>query len=196
MKRVAVFDFDDTLAYGDSFMPFLVYAVGFKAYAVLALAVVSYPLHRLRVRPCDSLRTHVKGFLLQRLLKGKRKVDLACATEKICAWRKPNTSMMTALHEHKEKGDIIIVASGSLDLYLPEMLHDVPHDVLICTEIGIENGICTGEMIQGNCVRARKAERIKQWLETHGPFDESFGYGNYPHDVPMLSLVTHRVIVS
>ncbi|MDD3371960.1 MAG: haloacid dehalogenase-like hydrolase, partial [Alphaproteobacteria bacterium] len=69
-------------------------------------------------------------------------------------------------------------------------------DALICTDIGVENGVITGDMIHGNCVRLKKAERVEAWLAEHGPFDESFGYGNYPHDVPMLNLVKHRIIVS
>ncbi len=197
MKRVAIFDCDDTLIHGDSLMPFLVYAAGrARAYAALAIALAGYPLHGLRNRPQETLRTYLKSRLLHRLLKGKRRADLAAATAQIMSWRKINPPMIKALQEHKEKGDVIVIASGSLDLYLPELLYDMPYDALICTTIGIEDGVITGCMTQGNCVRQRKAERIREWLDANGPFEESFGYGNYPHDVPMLNLVKHRIIVS
>jgi phosphoserine phosphatase len=103
---------------------------------------------------------------------------------------------MAALREHNAAGDVIVIASGGLNLYLPELLIDVPHAALICTDIGMQNNVATGEMINGNCVRLRKAERVSEWLAANGPFGESFGYGNYPHDVPMMNLVKHRIIVS
>jgi HAD superfamily hydrolase (TIGR01490 family) len=197
MKRVAIFDFDNTLIEGDSFLPFLTYAAGIApCYAALVEAGAAFVLLRARGKKTGSLRTFGKGFLLNRLLKGKRREDLAAAVSKTRAWQKINEPVMRTLREHREKGDMIVIASGSLDLYLPELVRDIPHDALICTDVGIENGIVTGEMIHGNCVRLKKAERIKAWLEANGPFEESFGYGNYPHDVPMLEVVKYRVIVS
>jgi len=195
MKRVAIFDFDNTLITGDSFMPFLCYAAGVvPSYAALAGALAAFVLLRARGKKTESLRTFVKEFLLRRLLKGKRREDFAAAISKTRAWQKINEPVMRTLCEHREKGDMIVIASGSLDLYMPELLRDIPHDVLICTNVVIEDGIVTGEMI--HCVRLKKAERVKAWLEANGPFEESFGYGNYPHDVAMLELVRYRVIVS
>jgi len=194
MKNVAIFDFDDTLIIGDSFMPFLFFAAGVKAYAVLALALLSYILQFGRSQ--ESLRTYVKGFLLRRLLKDKDPQDFEKAFARLLKWRKFNEPIMNALREHRAKGDMIVIASGSLDVYMPKLLRDIPHDHLICTAIGFENGRLTGEMALGNCVRLRKAERVKEWLETNGPFLESFGYGNLPHDLPMLNLVKHHIIVS
>ena len=197
MKRVAVFDFDDTLILGDSFLPFLNYAAGRGATVAAGIAAfVCYGWRRLRQKQTASLRSFVKGFLLEALLKGKKAEDLAEAATRTRAWQKINAPMMRALREHHERGDTVLIASGSLSLYLPELLKDFPHDDVICTDIGVENGIVTGEMIYGNCVRWGKAERVGTWLAVNGPFDESFGYGNYPHDVPMLNLVKHRIIVS
>lgn len=197
MKRVAIFDFDNTLIHGDSFFPFLGYALG-KAptYAAFAAALATFSLLRAQGKPTGSIRTFVKAFLLRTLLKGKKRDDLAQAAVKTSQWQKINTPVMKALHEHSAQGDSIVIASGGLDLYLPELLKGVPHDALICTDIGVEGGIVTGDMVNGNCVRLRKAERLQAWLTQHGPFDESFGYGNYPHDIPMLNLVKHRIIVS
>jgi HAD superfamily hydrolase (TIGR01490 family) len=196
MKRVAIFDFDNTLIMGDSLMPFLRYAVGvIPAYAAVVEALGRHALLHLQKEPSE-LRSFVKAFMLERLLKGKNPAELEQAVKKTCTWQVVNEPVMQTLREHHKKGDTIVIASGSLDLYLGELLRSVPHDFLICTDVGVENGVITGVMTHGNCVRETKAERIKAWLEAHGPFDESFGYGNYPHDVPMLNLVKHRIIVS
>jgi HAD superfamily hydrolase (TIGR01490 family) len=193
MKRAAIFDYDNTLILGDSFFPFLSFAVGrVSACMGLAEALAAYALRR----PSESLRTFIKDYLLHRLLKGKRRADLGEAIDRLRQWQKINAPVMQSLREHSERGDKIVIASGGLDLYISDLLNGVPHDAVICTDIGIENGFITGDMINGNCVRERKAERVSAWLADNGPFDETFGYGNYPHDVPMLNLVKHRIIVS
>ncbi|MDR3425257.1 MAG: HAD family hydrolase [Alphaproteobacteria bacterium] len=197
MKRAAIFDYDNTLIAGDSFFPFLTHAAGFvPAYAALTLALCSYAFRRALGKPLVSLRTFVKDDLLYRLLKGKKRDALKDACEKTRQWQSINLPVMQKLLEHSKRGDTIVIASGSLDLYIFDLLQDVPHDAVICTDIGVENGIITGEMIHGNCVRQRKAERVAAWLMQNGPFDETFAYGNYPHDLPMMELAKHRIIVS
>jgi HAD superfamily hydrolase (TIGR01490 family) len=196
MKKVAIFDFDNTVILGDSFLPFLTYATGPVAtYFALGKALALYGQRSLNDSR-TSLRTFVKNHMLHSLLSGKARASLSPAAEKTRQWQKLNAPVMQSLREHKDNGDIIVIASGGLDLYLPQLLRDIPHDALICTDIGVNDGIVTGDMINGNCVRLRKAERVAEWLKMNGPFDESWGYGNYPHDVPMLQLVKHRILVS
>jgi phosphatidylglycerophosphatase C len=196
-KRVAIFDYDHTLILGDSFWAFLIAASGRVATGVALAAVLgSYMLNRAQNKTVDNLRTFVKSALLKRLIAGRRLDMLESAAQTARRWQKENAPLMQVLRDHHAQGDTIVVASGGLNLYLPELLRDIPHNALICTDIGVTNGIVTGIMVNGNCVRQRKAERVGEWLAANGPFDESFGYGNYPHDVPMLNLVKHRIIVS
>jgi phosphatidylglycerophosphatase C len=197
MKNVAIFDFDNTLIKGDSLWPFLIFACGRISTCTAIVEALAWGSFKcVQKRLPDGVRTFVKDFLLHRLLKGKRRDDLKEAAQKTRVWRKLNEPIVNKLCEHHDKGDVIVIASGSLDLYLVEMLRDIPHDALICTNVSVEGGIVTGEMTGGNCVRQVKAVRVKEWLDTHGPFDDSFGYGNAPHDLPMLELVRHKVIVS
>jgi HAD superfamily hydrolase (TIGR01490 family) len=197
MKRVAFFDFDNTIITGDAFLPFLRFACGaIPVCFVLGEALVSYAfLCAQKKNPTDGLRTFAKSLLLRHLLKGKKRDSFADAIAKTCRWQKINEPVLRTLCEHRANGDTIVIVSGSLDIYLPDLLRDIPHDDVICTDVGVKDGVVTGAMINGNCVRQRKAERVKAWLQAQGPFDESFGYGNYPHDVPMLALVKHRIIV-
>jgi len=196
MKQLAIFDFDDTLITGDSFLPFLGYVAGkMQTAAALAEAALLLGLSRAKGEEVET-RTFVKAHLLRRLLAGKKRDALRDAALKTAYWQKINRPIMQKLQEHQAAGATIVIASGGLDLYLPEMLRNIPYAALICTDVGVENGIVTGEMIHGNCVRQCKAERVAQWLKSNGPFDETYGYGNYPHDVPMLNLVKHRILVS
>ncbi|MDE1901677.1 MAG: HAD-IB family phosphatase [Alphaproteobacteria bacterium] len=199
-KSVAIFDFDHTLITGDSFMPYLAFVAGTAATAAaLAKAAAALAAARARGHKPET-RTFLKSRLIRTLLGGKKIADLADAATRAAAWQTANKPVLDALRDHRAHGDTIVIASGGLDLYLPAMLRaaalDVPYDALICTDIGVENGVVTGEMVNGNCVRAVKAERVKAWLDAHGPFDTGWAYGNYPHDVPMMQLVRHRIIVS
>jgi phosphatidylglycerophosphatase C len=196
-KKVAVFDFDHTLILGDSFFPYMIYVAGrVQTYMALLEGMFLLAIGFLKGNPSIGWRTFLKAHLLRRLLAGRRRDTLDQASSKVREWQKQKQPVMEALFEHSRKGDMIVIASGGLDLYLPELLRDIPHNALICTDIGVQNGIVTGEMINGNCVRLRKAERVAQWLAANGPFEESWGYGNYPHDLPMLELLEHRIVVS
>ena len=196
---LAVFDFDHTLIEGDSLWPFLVYAAGWPR-ALLALVEAVFSLARRYLADkkdpeIADYRTFIKTRMLRRLLAGRTVAELAPAIEKLRGWQKWNELMRRALLEHHDKGHRIVVASGGLDLYLPELLGDLPPRALICTRMEARDGVLTGEMLSGNCVRARKAEILANYILRNGPFAESWGYGNYPHDVAMLDLVKHRVIV-
>jgi len=198
-KTLAVFDFDHTLVEGDSFWPFMGYVAGWPQTIIALLEIlVLFVMRRLKNKNDEEVqdyRTFIKGALMQRLLGGKPVVHIRIAVEKLVRWQKWYAPMRQELLDHHEKGHHVVVASGGLDLYLTELLRGTPHDALICTEVGIEKGIVTGTMTNGNCVRARKAELVAAYIREHGPFDQSWGYGNFPHDVPMLNLLKHRVLV-
>jgi len=198
--KLAVFDFDHTLIEGDSLWPFLIYTAGWPraALAVLEAALflaVCFIKNRRDPALADR-RSFLKARLLRRLLRGRKTEELRPAIEKLYAWQKWNAPVREALFDHHAKGHQIVIASGGLDLYLPELIRDLPPRALICTRIEVRDGDVTGLMPSGNCVRARKAEILARYIEKNGPFAESWGYGNFPHDLPMLDLLDHRIIVS
>lgn len=196
-RKLAIFDFDNTLVEGDSLWPFLNAVAGRTAcYMTLARAVGHLALRRLTGQPIPDRRSFFKDFLLRALLAGRRRANLAAANARTAVWQKPLPLAVGALRAHKAAGATILIATGSLNLYMPDLLRDLPYDELLCTDIGEAGGVLTGCMEHGNCVRETKAERIAAWLATQEPFDEIWAYGNYPHDLPMMRLAQHRVIVS
>ena len=75
------------------------------------------------------------------------------------------------------------------------LFRDVPHHQLLMTDVEIVDGIVTGVLHHGNCVRQGKADRVAAYMREQGPFGDTYGYGNFPDDVPMLNLMKYRVIV-
>ena len=198
-STLAVFDYDHTLITGDALWSFLFYVAGGVNLAWAVAVTMAQWIWRYTVNKHDpeisDMRTFVKAGLLRRLLAGKIVTEIAPAVEKLRAWQQWNEPMRQAVLDHAAQGHHIVIASGSLDVYLHTLAKDLPHEAIICTEIGIVDGRFTGEMMSGNCVRQRKAELVRDYITAHGPFADSWGYGNFPHDVPMLGVVRKRVLV-
>ncbi len=190
-RVIVFFDFDGTLVKGDSLWPFLIKAVGARRclYA-MAAALIVYVL----TPQTTDRRTLIKAVLLEKALKGRSLKSLAPAVDRLRLWPCWLESRK-ALQRHADAGHHIVIASGSLDIYQESLLADVPHNALLCTEMESENGVLTGRMKNGNFVRETKAERVAATMKAFGPVDESWAYGNAPHDLPMMKLVTHAVIV-
>jgi len=193
MSRIAFFDFDGTLARRDSLLPFLCRVAGFWPCAfVFAKALVGS-----LATPCGTdKRTWIKERLLFSLLQNRPKASVAEAARAMRTWPRWIEPTVEALRRHHEQGDRVVVSTGSLDLYIHEMLTGLPVDDVLCTRMEVVDGVLTGRMDGGgNCVRVRKAELVAAYMREHGPFTESWAYGNAPHDLPMMELTTNRVIV-
>ena len=192
MSKVAFFDFDGTLAHSDSLLPFLCRVAGYPrcAFAFLQAVFLSLFLPR-----ASDRRTFIKEKILFDLLKGKHVAVLAPSVEQMRTWPCWIESSVQALRAHHAQGHKIVVATGSLDLYIGAMLAGLPVDDVLCTRMEVVDGVLTGRMDGGNCVRQRKASLVASYLLEHGPFDESWAYGNAPHDVPMMEKTTHRIVV-
>lgn len=194
-RTIAVFDFDDTLSKGDSLWPFLCAVAGWPRCVFAMMEAVALLPVMASTAMLGNHRSFVKERLLLRLLAGRRIDDIAPAILQLRNWRTWLEPSVTALRKHHDAGHHIVIASGSLDLYLPTLLVDVPHHALICTKVEVIDGVITGRMPLGNCVRQRKAELVAEYIAANGPFAESWGYGNAPHDLPMLELMRHKVVV-
>ncbi len=200
LQPLAVFDFDDTLIEGDSLWAFLSYAGGgalrlSAAYAEASARAAWDDWRGERKRRGESSRTLLKEHMLRRLVAGKSCDSLGPAVMRLRDWRRWKEPMRQALLDHHAQGHHVVIASGSLSLYMPRLIDDLPHHALICSDVAVVDGVVEGSLPNGNCVRKRKAERVAAYMREHGPFGESWGYGNAPHDVPMMDLMTHRVAV-
>lgn len=191
-RRIAIFDFDGTLIRGDSLGPFLAAIAGPWRTTAAFLAGLS------RAASGGALldrRSAIKAGLLRHALAGRSLDEAEAAARDICRrlhWRR---AMVEALKAHKLAGCRIVVATGALDLYIGEALAGLPVDDVLATTMEVEGSRLTGRMAGGNCVRAEKARRVAAYLAEHGPFVESWGYGNRPSDLAMLALVDHPTVV-
>lgn len=194
---VAFFDFDGTLIHGDSLPLFVGEVIGHRR-AKLALAdAIRSGLHRhVRGRgPGVDFPGSVKAILLKRTLRGVAVSDALAAAERMVhriRWHEP---LVEVLKSHRRHGRRVVIATGALDLYMPALLRGLEVDDLLATGMEVRDGVLTGRLSTGNCVRLDKADRVRAWLHDHGPFTETWGYGNRPSDLPMLALLNQKMVV-
>ncbi len=91
-------------------------------------------------------RTFVKAHLLNRLLRSVPVEKLRPAIETTYSWQTWIDTMRQTLMDHYAQGHHIVIASGALDLYLPQLTKDLPHNALVCTKIEVIDGVITGVM--------------------------------------------------
>lgn len=187
----AVFDFDRTLIRQESMAMFLRAMVGGRVYvsaccAASTKAVMATPRRRLEVFRAEMLR---------RTLIGKTVTQAQEAAEGVFTRLDWVSRILEALTKHRDAGRRILIATGSLSIYMPAFLEmgNIRVDSLLATEIGIDGDILTGEMATASCTRMEKARRVKTWLSSIN--GSVWGYGNLPHDEATLALTDYPIVV-
>ncbi len=197
-EGVAFFDFDGTLIHGDSLPVFIAEVIGQRRTRLAFADAIQSAVHRrLRGRPPPGVdfRGSVKAILLKRTLRGLPLSEAHAAAERVAAKLRWYSPTVEALNAHRRAGRRVVIATGALDIYIPFLLRPIEVEDVLATGMEVQDGRLTGKLITGNCVRADKADRVRAWLSTHGPFGETWGYGNRPSDIPMLALLERKIIV-
>jgi HAD superfamily hydrolase (TIGR01490 family) len=191
-RGVALFDLDHTLTRQDSFPMWIAILVGWRR-TLRAFAMAGFAL-----RPGRSdLRGRAKETILRWSVRGATVTEAQAAGRLLgqrIRWRQ---NVIAALNDHRNAGRAIIVATGSPELYVGPLLRaaGIKADTVIGTALEVIDGKLTGRLSGANCIREEKARRVADWMAANGPFGESWGYGNRPHDLPMLALTDYPTII-
>lgn len=196
-RVAAIFDLDNTLTEQDTLVPWLIALAGRQRFALTvtrAVALYGVPSRKLKA----DTRTRFKHRIQAPLLAGiavERAEAAAAALAPQIAWKE---SVLGKLKDHLACGARVLVATGAAEMAARPLLASKlsqPIEV-IGTPMEVHAGVLTGAMVKNaNCVREEKARRVRAWLEAEGPFSDTYGYGNAPHDLAMLDLLNHREII-
>ncbi|MDB5365378.1 MAG: hypothetical protein JWM77_1305 [Rhodospirillales bacterium] len=189
---LALFDLDGTLTRGDTLFWWIAALIGrTRASAAFARAFG-------RLRKPDAMaadwRGRVKCAFLANVagIEAGRAAQAGASVRETIRWRAP---VVDALRAHAALGHRVVVITGAPSIYLPALLAHLPVDAILGAELEEADGRLTGRLLAPNPVRAAKRARLEAWIAAHGPFGERWGYGNAPHDLPMLTLVDHAIVI-
>ena len=191
---VAAFDFDGTLTWRDTFVPFLARGLGWPRF-VLALLQCSPWLAGYALR---LVRNDVAKQKLMRLtLKGRSAAEMDAWTTRWLERDFPGQlrpQAMAQLAAHQRAGHCCVMVSASPDIYLPRVARQLGFDGLICTEMAVNGDRLTGLMRTPNCYGEQKVLRLTAWVRERFGADAAVtlhAYGDTSGDKPMLRLARH-----
>jgi len=189
---VALFDLDHTLTRQDSLPMWIAVLVGWRR------TLRAYTMAGFAYRPGrGDLRGRAKESILRWSVRGATLAEAQAAGRLLGSRIRWRESMLAELRAHKAAGRAVVIATGSPDIYVPALLRaaDIKADAIIGTQVEVVDGKLTGRLASANCVRQEKARRVAAWIAEHGPFGESWSYGNRPHDDQMLAMTDHATAV-
>jgi phosphatidylglycerophosphatase C len=190
---VAAFDFDGTLAAGDSLSGFLSRAVGRP---VLASTLALQGPAMAWAYAVRGGRDAAKAVLLARLLRGRTHAELQTLGERYGndLVRRLRPWMLARVDWHREQGHRLVIVSASLDVYLEPVGRSLGFDAVLATTLEIDpDGRLTGRLGGLNCRGREKAARLRAWLGSAPA--EIWAYGDSRGDRELLAMADHPVLI-
>lgn len=189
---VAAFDFDGTLTWRDTLLPFLRRLLGWPTF-LWVLFVCSPWLMAYALRLISNHRA--KARLLHAALAGRPLDEVErCARPFVqddlpLQWR---PWALRQLVQHQEQGHRCVIVSASTSLYMHRVGESLGVDAVLCTEMEVAHGHYTGRMSTPNCHGEEKVRRLQAWLaaEFGAAQPVLHAYGDTSGDKPMLGLAS------
>lgn len=185
---IAVLDFDGTLTFGDTLLPFLARVSLPKL--LLGLIVVSPAIGALFLS-CGlskrmAIRERVKQLLCSTVLRGCRRDDLVVLASKWVPSIRFRPKTLIRLQWHKAQGHKVAIASASPDIYMEEAARHLGIDVLFCTCLETDGtGRLTGRFSTPNCWGPEKLNRLQAYFGSIGDY-QLFAYGDSTGDLWLI----------
>lgn len=187
---IAAFDFDGTISYRDSLLPFLFFTHGyFRAFINFIVCLPTLCGYVLGIRS----RQQTKEALLKKFYKGLNISDLRIKGERYVAHGiKVKPEALERIRWHQQQGHRCIIVSASIDAYLEPWAKKMGFSDVLCSKVATdENGFVTGKLQGLNC---RALEKVRQIEKLLGPKEEYilYAYGDSRGDKEMLDLADYR----
>lgn len=185
---VAAFDFDGTLTYHDSLIPFLCFMFGHpKTYAkLLGLLpyLAAFPLGLISRK--DAKEAILTAFLKDSALRFLETQAALFAKEPLMKLVKPQA--WQKYQWHLSQGHTCVLISANLSLYLTPFGKQAGFTHILATELATSaDQLLTGKLLGENCWGEEKVRRLDALF---GPKKEYllYAYGDSKGDEPLLKL--------
>lgn len=187
-KKISIFDLDGTLTKSDTYLPYL---IGFlkrnpKRWLKASILPFAAVMFYLKIHDNQWLKT----IFLKVILGGETK-------DNILAWNKIfldrlfteglREDIVTILKKRQNAGDIILLSTASLDIYVPDIQNWFSINHLICTNTLWQDDCLTGELDGNNCYGLEKLARVKSYMRKHNISGEVSVYSDHASDWPIMN---------
>jgi phosphatidylglycerophosphatase C len=183
---LALFDFDGTITFRDSFAGFIKYTVGptrfYMGVTCLAPVVAGFFLGLIPAWRAKELMSifffwgrDVRKF--EELASKYSQEELPKIVREIARKR---------IEWHRERGDTVVVVSASIESWLKDWC-EMQGIHLIATKLEVKGERISGRFLTKNCSGREKIRRIEERFDLSG-FDYIYAYGDSAGDREMLAL--------
>ena len=189
-KKIAFFDIDNTLIYGDSLFSLFRFGAKKRPYLWLTLPAIGAMglLYALNLVPVTKVKE-----LIYLPLKFMKEEDYEAFFQKHILDRKIEASFNELLRLKRE-GYYILLVTASAEAYMEYWEKKGYADKVIGTKTNCGSNKITGP----NCHGQQKVIYIKEFLKEQGiepNFENSIGFSDSNKDIPMLALCKTRIRV-
>ncbi|HOP29557.1 MAG TPA: HAD-IB family hydrolase [Spirochaetota bacterium] len=189
-QTIAFFDFDGTITRKDSFVDFVIFAVGRFAF-LLGILINSMTLLGYKLGYISN--SIAKERLWSAFFRGWKAEEFQTAADRYSHEQMNKIIRAEAVERiewHKNKGHIVVVVTASLEPWL-KLWCDKNGLELIATKIEIDHGVLTGRFMTRNCYAGEKVNRIKEKYDLR-QFKCIYAYGDSKGDFEMLNLADKK----
>jgi len=194
--NTVIFDLDGTLTRKDTYLPFLFCCArefGLRMRAAFLIPMFS-TLYFLKL----VTNSRLKQAFLSGVLTGIAVDRLKPVVEKYVATlieNGMNRPLLQTLRDHLKRGDRVILATASFDLYVEMLAQRLGITDVVCTRAEICGGVVTGRILGENCHGMQKLRRLEAVLE---PADWRLAtlYTDHHSDLPLLKKVSRAYLVN
>jgi HAD superfamily hydrolase (TIGR01490 family) len=187
---LALFDFDGTITVKGTYPGFVRFAVRPRRKVIggiiLSPLIVGYRGRLVSDRAIRKAMSRISFW-------GEEPAHLRRLGQRYAEEVLPNLMRPVALERiawHKDRGDLVVVVSASLDVYLEPWCRALGVDV-ICTQLETSDGRVTGKYLRGDCCGEAKVTRIRERyaLSDYGTI---YAYGDTEEDRQMLEMADRK----
>jgi HAD superfamily hydrolase (TIGR01490 family) len=196
--RVVFLDLDGTLIKGHSqelFMKYL-FEKGFLSKRLCAKITFHYFAYKLGLMDNFALLRNEAFSALKGI--SARKMFHVCDDffkEVISPRIKP--AMVNIISLHKARGDFLVLITATMSEIADRVSQSLGLCYAISTELEIEDGLYTGEILNGPVYADEKARIANKFIKAKSfSLFESYCYTDHVSDLPLLSLVDNPITVS